>query len=179
MLAYPNESTNAVNVLTTYEYRGPFRVIVAAHVAPEQVSMPNMARRAPVLRLDVRYRTRSREVLVLVCSASVVSSSSFHACRTPQVTRQMGQHVLFYSARRADGPGSAAGAADAMSLGVSLSLSGHVPAAMRNLSSFISNRTKLVRNESCAQGSQSVPREAQHGDAPTRKASLNQRLLLH
>ena len=47
VLAYPSERRNSVHALTTYKYRGPFHV-TAAHVAPEEVSVSNMARRDPV-----------------------------------------------------------------------------------------------------------------------------------
>ena len=44
--AHLSGSTNSVRALTTYKSRGLFRV-VTAHVAPDQVSTPIMARKAP------------------------------------------------------------------------------------------------------------------------------------
>ena len=93
--------TQAKDVLRTYRSRCPFRVIMGAHVAPEHVSKPNMARKAPVSSppSPSSKTDHGKSVLVFVCSASVevVSSSSFDVCQTPGMMRKMGQHVFAQS----------------------------------------------------------------------------------
>ena len=98
VLEYPRESPNSLHALTT-AVLCLFRVIMAAHVAPEQVSRPKHGTKGAsfVSTKSVIERDPGRNVLVNVCSASVriVSTSSFDACRTPGLICQMGQHVLF------------------------------------------------------------------------------------